>query len=215
MPKEIGLAGLAPLGCGILTGAGAILNALKVTAGASVAIIGAGAVGLSAVMACVLVGATSIVVVDRITDRLMLAAEFGATGTIDTSSVALEEAFDAVKASGFDYVLDTSGVPFLIETAIRALAIRGKLGLVAPGPDFTMPVMSLIGGGREVRGIIEGDADPAELLPRLLAWHREGIFPFDRMIRFYPFDKINEAIADAVAGTVIKPVLRFDDYSAL
>ena len=210
VPKDVPLEILGPLGCGIQTGAGAILNALAVGAGDSVAVFGVGGVGLSAVMAARAAGATTIIALDVIPSRLKLALELGATHIVNSSK---EDAVEAVRkiCGGVDYSLDTSGRPTVLRQAIDALGIRGTCGIVgAPplGTEASFDINSLMIPGRSIRGICEGDSLAAVFIPQLIELHRQGRFPFDRLIKFYEFDEINAAIDDAAKGVTIKPVLR-------
>jgi aryl-alcohol dehydrogenase len=210
VPKDIPLEVLGPLGCGIQTGAGAILNALAVGAGDSVAVFGVGGVGLSAVMAARIAGATTIIALDVIPGRLKLALELGATHIVDSSK---QDAAEAVRkiCGGVDYSLDTSGKSSVLRQAVDALGIRGTCGIVgAPplGTEVSLDINSLMIPGRSIRGICEGDSLAAVFIPQLIELHRQGRFPFDRLIKFYEFNEINAAIDDAAKGVTIKPVLR-------
>jgi aryl-alcohol dehydrogenase len=209
VPDSAPLDIVGPLGCGIMTGAGAVLIALALRPGQTIAVLGAGAVGLSAVMAAHLVGARIIVAIDVRPHRLVLARELGATDAIEAVDGAeLEPRLREIAAGGLDCVIDTTGAGAVIRPAIRALSARGICGLVGslkgdPGLDFR----DLMGKGKTVRGIIDGDSIPASFIPRLIEFHRAGRFPFERLIRHYPFAEINQAIADSVAGATVKPVL--------
>lgn len=207
-PLEI----LGPLGCGLQTGAGAVLNSLQARAGTSIAIFGVGSVGLSAVMAAVIAGCTTIIAVDIKPNRLALARELGATHTINSAEVD-----DPVKAirdisdDGVDYALDTSAQPAVFRQAVDSLKILGVCGLIggnAPGVEVKLEINHLL-LGRTVRGIVQGDSIPDIFIPRLIDLHLQGRFPFDRLIEFYILDEINQACTDAESGKAIKPVLRF------
>lgn len=202
---------LGPLGCGIQTGAGAVLNALKVRRGASIVIFGAGAVGLSAVMAARIAGAGAIVAVDRLPHRLDLARELGATrviGADEDVAAILRVEFP----HGIDYAFDTTGIAAVIETAVGLLAPRGICGLVgasAANATITLNETHLMGAGRQVRGIAEGDSDPQIFIPELIEHYRAGRFPFDRLVTYYDFDDIETAFRASEDGVAIKPILRF------
>ncbi|MEO7468159.1 MAG: NAD(P)-dependent alcohol dehydrogenase [Sphingobium limneticum] len=215
VPRDLDLRIAGPLGCGILTGAGAVMNALKVQPGQSVVILGAGSVGLSAIMAARVVGAASIIAIDLNPDRLALAAELGATLTINGQSEnPVARVLDMLPA-GVDFAIDCTGLPAVIQQGIAMLGVRGTCGIVgaaAPGTMVQADVSHIMSGGRTIRGIVEGDADPKSFIPHLVALHRAGQFPFDRLIRFYPFDAINDAFHDAESGAAIKPVLLFDGH---
>lgn len=199
---------LGALGCGFLTGAGTVLNVLKPRADSSLLILGAGAIGFTALFAAKHLGCQRIVAVDRVASRLALAKELGATEVIDTSTTDLDAALKAL--GGVDYVVDTTGAPRLVEAAVRVLNAQGEVALIGGGPDrmLTVDLVGLI-RGKVIRGVVEGDADPAQLIPRLVDLYMEGAFPIDRICRPYPFDDINAAVADADRGVAIKPILKF------
>ncbi|WP_068087759.1 NAD(P)-dependent alcohol dehydrogenase [Novosphingobium rosa] len=203
---------LGPLGCGIQTGAGTVLNALRVRAGSSVAVIGAGAVGLSAVMAAGIAGAATIMALDINPARVELALTLGAThaALADAAGMA-DHAAAAGCAAGFDYIIDTTGLIDACNAALPALAPRGELALVGayePRATLRTDATYLMSGGRVIRGVVEGGADPASFIPDLIGHYRAGRFPFDRLIRFFDFAEITMAIAAAENGEVVKPVLR-------
>lgn len=211
--QDLPLALMGPLGCGIQTGAGAIMNSLKVRSGRSVAIFGAGAVGLSAVMASKVVGASAIVVVEPNAARRALALELGATAAIDPKEVPdVLAKIKEVSGGGVAYSLDTTGIPAVIGTAGEALlpnGLLGMLGMAPPEAPMPMTIMSLLMRGSGVKAIVEGDSDPQTFIPQLVALYKEGKFPFDRLIKTFPFEQINEAITASEDGSVIKPVVVF------
>jgi aryl-alcohol dehydrogenase len=200
----------APLGCGVQTGAGAVLNVLAPGPDASLAVFGAGGVGLSAVMAAAAIGVGTIIAVDPIASRRLMAAELGATETIDPGSDDVPTAIRTLAGDGVSHAIDTTAQGTVINHAVSALAARGTLALMGLGmPEITLDVQAIIGGGKTLRGVIEGDAVPHEFLPRLLELHAAGRLPVEKLIRTYPFDEIETAGADAASGAAIKPVLVF------
>ncbi len=203
LPLEL----LGPLGCGIQTGAGSVLMAMGVRAGSSIAVHGAGAVGLAAVMAARIAGATTIVAVDLHPARLALARELGATHTIDGKASDVTQQILALAGSGLDYAFDTTGVPSVIAGAVMTLRPLGVCGLVGVrGADLVLPPLSLE-LGRTLVGILEGDAVPQRFIPQMITLWRQGRFPFDRLIGTFPLAKIDEAERASLAGEVVKPVL--------
>lgn len=195
---------LAPLGCGIQTGAGTVLETMKVAPGQSIAILGAGAVGLAAVMAAVIAGAGRIALLDRHAHRLDLGRELGATETAT--------AFDTL-AGPFDHIVDTTGVPALLGPAIGLLAGRGTLALVGaypPDPKLVVDASAIMSMGRRIVGVVEGGIDPQRFLPELIAQYRAGRLPMEKLVRTYPFAAIGQAVHDSETGAVIKPVLVMD-----
>jgi aryl-alcohol dehydrogenase len=180
-----------------------VLNSLKVPRGASLAVFGTGAVGLAAVMAARLIGAHPIIGVDLNARRLELALELGATHVIDNRREDVVSGISDITGSGVDYVLEITGDPGMYQAAIQVLHPHGTVALIAaPGGAGSLP------GGRQALGIIQGDAVPQRFIPKLIALHRAGQFPFHRLVKFYDFREINRAIADARRGDTIKPVLR-------
>lgn len=197
-----------PLGCGIQTGAGAVMNSLAVRAGESLVVFGTGAVGLAAIMAGRVVGANPIIGVDRHASRLELAAELGATHTIAAGSVEdVVGAVHGITGRGADYAVDTTGNLGVVQTGVACLHTSGTLGLIGVLFGELTIDAGLLLMGRTITGIIEGDAVPELFIPRLIALWQAGLFPFDRLITTYPFADINTAVDDALSGRVIKPVL--------
>jgi aryl-alcohol dehydrogenase len=209
--KDVPLEVLGPLGCGIQTGAGSVLNALNPSAGSSIAIFGAGAVGLSAIMGAVVAGCTTIIAVDVKENRLKLASELGATHVINAaSSDPVERIKEICAGDGVPYALETSGLPSVLEQAILSSTIGGEIGIVgAPPMGTTIPVdINFLLFNRKIRGIIEGQSTSDIFIPRLIELYRQGKFPFDKLINFYSFDQINQAAEDSEKGITLKPVIR-------
>ena len=202
---------LGPLGCGLQTGAGAVLNSLAVRAGSSIAIFGVGAVGLAAVMAARIAGASRIIAVDVVAERLALARELGATHAIDGGATDALAGILALTGRGVDYALDTTANDKALEQMIDCVGPLGVCGLIANKNPMQMAPVKILATmlrGRTIRGIIQGDSVPDLFIPRLVDFFMEGRFPFDRLVRFYPFDDIATALRDADSGATIKPVLR-------
>jgi aryl-alcohol dehydrogenase len=211
VPKELAFELLAPLGCGIITGAGAVMNAFRLQPGQSIAVFGVGSVGLSAIMAARASGASAIIAVDVLESRLQLAKELGATDVVNGSQSNSEEAIKAIVPSGVRYALDTTGRPSVIQTAVACLSghgVCGFLGVSAPTETLAFNLIDAISLGKSARGIVEGDCIPQAFIPKLIDLNRRGLFPYDKLIRCYPFDKINEAIHDSETGKVVKAVVR-------
>lgn len=209
--RDVSLELLGPLACGIQTGAGAVIHSLSVGVGRSFAVFGAGSVGLSAVMAARVVGATTIVAVDVIDERLALATELGATHVVNAQREDAAAAIVAITGHGINFALDTTGRPQTIRAAVDSLAARGVCGLVGASPagtDVAFDSMNIMTAGRQIRGIVEGDAAPDVFIPQLIELYLQGRFPFDRLIKFYPFSEINTAIEDTERGKTVKPVVR-------
>ncbi|MBO0681991.1 MAG: NAD(P)-dependent alcohol dehydrogenase [Candidatus Dormibacteraeota bacterium] len=211
-PADLSLEVLGPLGCGVHTGAGAVVNSLKVGPGQSIAVFGTGSVGLSAIMAARLVGASRIVAVDLIPARLQLARELGATDAIDGSPGTAADAIRELTTYGVDFSLNTTHSPAVYTQAVACLAHEGVAGFVTtPAGEWRPDLGQLLSGGRRLQGIIGGSATPSLFIPMLIDYFRQGRFPFDRLITFYPFEHIDQALTDVEAGHTIKAVLRVGD----
>lgn len=210
-PSGLDLATLGPLACGLQTGAGAVMRSLDCRAGSTLAIFGAGPVGLAAVMAAKIRECARIIVVEPMAARRALAIELGATDVIDPAAGDVATAIRAIEADGIDFALETSGRDTAIAAGLAALGSRGMLGLVGvpPRADDTLSVniAAMITFGHRVIGIIEGDSDQQGFIPELLALHRDGRFPFDLLITTFPLDAINDAIAAQHRGECVKAVL--------
>lgn len=206
---SLDLAKLGPLGCGIQTGAGTVFNTLDVEAGSSIAIAGAGALGLSAVMAAKVAGADTIIAIDRHANRLELATRYGATHTISGDPAAITAGIIDATGAGADYAFDTTGNAAVVRACLEGLNNIGTLALAGVGfGDLTFDFLSLI-SGRSIVGVMEGDATPHTFIPHLAQLNADGKFPYDELITEFSFDQINEAEAASASGQVIKPVLRF------
>ncbi|MET0378373.1 MAG: NAD(P)-dependent alcohol dehydrogenase [Spongiibacteraceae bacterium] len=211
VPDDAPLEIMGPLGCGIQTGAGGIMRSLACEAGSSLLVLGGGAVGLSAVLGAVIQGCATIIVVEPHAARRALAIELGATHTLDPRSASdLAAAVRNILPQGVNYALDTCGIPSVQAAVMACLAMRGTFGIVAISPPAT-PVPgdlgALLAGGHRVQGIIEGDSNPDEFIPELIRLYRDGRFPFDKLVRTYPFEQINQAAADQLNGVCVKAVL--------
>lgn len=203
---------LGPFGCGIQTGAGAVLNSLHARKGEALVVIGAGGVGLSAVMAGVIAGCSPIILSEPNAARRALGLELGATHVIDPIETPdLGGRIVELTGGGADIIFDTSGIPAVVEAGMSALAPRGRLGIVAfkaLDSAASVNLVSTISLGRTLRGICEGDAVPDVFIPTLIDHFMAGAFPVDKLVRFYDFAAINQALDDQASGDVIKPIVR-------
>lgn len=212
--KDLDLTRLAPYGCGFQTGAGAVLNVLRPGPTDSLAVYGVGAVGLAAIAAARAEGVGTIIAVDLMQSRLDVAARYGAlvVNPAELEETGLGSALvDRVKelsGGGTTGAIDTTAVPEVVRQAAQALAVRGELVVLGLGaPEFPIDAIDLMQNGKVVRGSVEGDSDPLEMVPRLIGLTRAGRFDVDGLVTTYPFTQINSAISDVTAGTVVKPVL--------
>jgi aryl-alcohol dehydrogenase len=202
---------VAPMVCGIQTGAGSVLNVMRPPAGSNIAVFGVGAVGLAAVIAARISGCAKIVAVDLHEHRLRLAQDLGATHAVNGNDGDLAEQVRRAVPGGVDYSLEATGSPQVVRAAIDCLAPLGECGIVgapALGTEASFDVTELFTAGRVIRGIVVGESIPSQFLPRLIELWRRGQFPVDRMMSYYDFDQIDEAARAAESGAVVKPVLR-------
>jgi aryl-alcohol dehydrogenase len=209
LPLEL----LGPLGCGLQTGAGSVLNVLQAKAGESIAVFGLGGVGLGGIMAAKAVGCDPIVAIDLNPARLEIAKELGATTTINPNETSdlVWDVLD-VAAPGVHHSLDTVGIAPVVRQALEVLRTPGHcvtVGFHGLENEITIDQGHLL-VGRRLSGVVEGDADPQTFIPELIRLYLEGKFPFDRLVETFPFSQINEAIQASESGAVIKPVVVFD-----
>jgi aryl-alcohol dehydrogenase len=200
---------LAPLGGDVQTGAGAIINTLRPQPGSPIAVFGAGAIGLSAVMSARLAGCHPIIAVDIKASRLELAEMLGATHTIDPDGVDPVDAVRAITGNGAEFSVETTGLPAVTGQAVECLQYGGccaLAGLAAADAEASLN-LGRLRRGRIIRGSPFGDGVPALFIPRLVDLYQRQSLPVDRMIAEYRFDEVNRAAADLLSGAGVKPVL--------
>ncbi|HWE90072.1 MAG TPA: NAD(P)-dependent alcohol dehydrogenase [Pseudonocardiaceae bacterium] len=211
LDDDVNLDIAAPLGCGIQTGAGAVMNRLRPEAGSSLAVFGLDAVGLAALLAARAVGCATIIAVDTEAARLELARELGATDTVNMSRVNPVSSITGLTGVGVCYAVVSSASPDVARQAVNSLAPLGTCALLGRGPigtELSVTMTNLLIPGRTVTGVTEGDSRPDEFIPRLLALYQQGRFPLDQLIDTYALGDINRAIEDTESGKTIKAVLR-------
>ena len=207
---EVPIELVGPLACGITTGAGAVFNTARPGPGESVVVIGAGAVGLGAVMAARNTPATTIIAIDLHGNRLELATELGATHVVNSGERDMVEAILDICGGPADYVIDCTGSVAVIERAAEAVGLLGTLILIGGAPvgaGFTLDHFRTLWGQRIV-GTLGGSSTSQQLIPALVDLYKQGRFPFDRLVTYYGFDEIDRAIDEAHRGGTIKAVLR-------
>lgn len=204
------LAVLAPLGCGVLTGFGSMWNVLDPGSDDVVAVYGAGAVGLSAIVAASLREPAQLIAIDLVDERLALARELGATATINgrTENVA-ERIAELTGGRGIGLSFDTTGSPGVARQALDAASVRGTVlvcGAPPPGTEIPVDIQGIL-SGKVLRGVTMGDTDPAMLIPQLIALHAEGKLPLEKLEKRYSLDEIGQAADDMHRGVTVKPVI--------
>lgn len=212
-PDDVDLGIVAPMGCGIQTGAGAVLNYLRPGPDTSIIITGCGPVGLSAVMAAKIAGCSTIIACDVVPSRLELAKSLGATDTInarETGSV-VEDAKALTGGMGTHYAIDCTGNGVCVRQSLNCTRSLGTCVVLGATQELTIHVENeLMGTGKTLAGLVEGCSIPKIFIPKLLNYYKKGMFPFDRLITFYDFKDINQAFQDTRSGKVIKAVLRMN-----
>ena len=203
---------IAPLGCGVMTGAGAVINELKPAVGSSIAVFGAGGVGLGAIAAAALVGCSTIIAIDVRRSRLELAMQMGATHVVDASAQDAVEAVRAVSGGGAQFSVEASGAQVCGPRAVACLARLGSAALVgAPGrgAELGLDWTDVLANGKGVRGVIMGWSNPMSFIPYMIEHWQAGRFPFDKMITVFDFADFTDAVEAMESGEVVKPVIRF------
>jgi Zn-dependent alcohol dehydrogenase len=205
----------APLGCGIQTGSGTIINVANATPEDTVAILGLGGVGLSGIMAAKVRGCKTIIGIDKVESRLTLAKELGATHTINTSSMTdfndlVTQVRTITDGYGSSITMDTTGYLPLIRTALEFTRIRGQYIQIGTAPmdaKLEIEVFKFMVSGKRFIGAVEGDVVPQSYLPIMIGWYREGKFPVNRLVQFFEAEKFMDAIGAMEGGGVVKPVI--------
>jgi aryl-alcohol dehydrogenase len=201
---------LAPLGCAVQTGAGTVLSVLRPDPGSSLAIYGAGSVGLAAVLAAQLTAVSRIVVVDRVPGRLELARSLGATDTVDAGRRDVLDAVREITHGGAGYAIETTGSTPVLRQAVDGLAVGGRCAVVgAPpfGSEVALDVNNFLIRNPAVVGINQGLSASRRFIPALVALYDSGRLPVERLVTTFPFADINIAAKAAGDGHVVKPVL--------
>ncbi len=206
--KDVPLHLLGPLGCGFITGAGSVIEAFRLRPGQSLVVFGVGSVGLAAVMAARIAGASRIVALDTNPARLNLALALGATDALSFGPGTAAQ-LTALERFGFNFSFNTTSSPAVYSLATDCLAHEGTAGYVTrPRGDWSPNMAALLAGGRKLQGILGGSANPQVFIPQLLEYWRQGRFAFERLITEFPLTEIGAAWEACESGAVVKAVLR-------
>ncbi|MFQ5897890.1 MAG: zinc-binding dehydrogenase [Candidatus Methylomirabilia bacterium] len=214
IPNDLSLDRAALLGCAVITGVGAAVNAARVKPGSSVAVFGTGGVGLNVVQGAAIAGADKIIAVDLLDNKLEFARRFGATHTVNASSGNPVEQVRALTGGrGVDYAFEVIGLPVTMRQAYDSLAKRGVAVVVGVTPlttEVSVPVMSLVFEERVLTGSVYGSSRPRMDILKLIDLYRGGKLKLDELLtRTYPFDQINEAYDALERGEVARSVVTF------
>lgn len=209
----------APLGCGIMTGAGAITHVGKCGPDDVVAVIGLGGVGLAGICAAKKQGVKTIIAVDVVPSRIELASELGATKGLFSEPEALKAQGKDLQTAlkeltpeglGCSHILDTTPSVAVMSMAMEALQKNGTLlqvGVKPVGAKLELDTLTHMVNGRKLVGVIEGDRDPAEAIPELLQWGKDDDLPMKRFLKQFPIQEFEAAKEEMEKGRVIKSLL--------
>jgi Zn-dependent alcohol dehydrogenase len=202
----------ALVGCAVMTGIGAVINRAKVEPGSTVAVFGAGGVGLSAIMGARLAGAGTVIAIEPVESKRQLALELGATVALDARNPELAAAVGDHAPGGLDYAFEAAGLPFLTELAFGLTRRGGTIVAVGVPPDgstVVLPGPELVRSEKVVTGTFYGSARPHLDMPMILRFYAEGRLPLDRLVtKRYPLEGVNEAFRDMNGGEVARGVLK-------
>jgi alcohol dehydrogenase len=203
----------ALFGCAVLTGVGAVVNTAGVRLGESVAVFGLGGVGLAAVLGAVAAGADPVVAIDRVPEKLELAASLGATHTVEASGDTVGAVREAT-AGGADHAVETVGSEIVLEQAYAATRRGGStvtVGLPHPDRMLSLPAVSLVAEERTLRGSYLGSCVPERDIPRLVGLYQAGRLPVDRLITHrLGLDELNEGFDRLARGEAVRQVVLLD-----
>ena len=210
---ELSHAEAALFGCAVLTGAGAVINTARVQAGSSVAVLGLGGVGFSALLAAVASGAREVVAIDLNDAKLELARELGATACVNAGAPDAAEQVRALTRGGVDYAFEMAGAIPALELAWRITRRGGSTvsaGLPHPDKRFALPPVQLVAEERTLRGSYIGSAVPARDIPRYIDLYRRGKLPVDRLMgERLALDDINRGFDRLASGHALRDVVVF------
>jgi S-(hydroxymethyl)mycothiol dehydrogenase len=203
------------LGCGVMAGLGAALNTADVQRGESVAVIGLGGVGSAAIAGAVLAGATTVIGLDIVEEKLQAARDLGATHTLNTKDLSREEivAYVQERTGGFgaDVVIDAVGIPSTYETAFYARDLAGRVVLVGvPGPQaqLELPLADVFSQGGSLKSAWYGDCLPERDFPYLTDLYLQGRLPLDRFVTgTTDLAGVDEALNSLHHGDVLRTVV--------
>jgi S-(hydroxymethyl)glutathione dehydrogenase/alcohol dehydrogenase len=209
---ELPLEKVALIGCGVVTGVGAVLNTARVEAGSTVAIFGCGAIGLAAVQGAQLAAAARIIAIDKFEHKLALARQLGATDTIDAAAGDPLDAIRALTPAGVDYAFECIGLKLTAEQAFKSLkpgGIATVVGILPWNQKVELESLLLL-GERKLQGCFMGSTRFQVDAPRYLELYRQGRLKLDNLIsRRAPLNEVNAAFEAMTAGEVVRTVLTF------
>ena len=211
--RDLPFDALATLGCAVLTGVGAVINAARVPEGARVAVIGAGGVGLNVVQGAAIAGSERVIAIDLRPAPLAIASTFGATDTIDAAGEVPAAIRALTNGRGADFVFDTVGSPATLATAIASTRKGGAVvltGLSRVDSQGSIPMFPFVMQEKRLLGSVYGSGNPARDIPRLVSLYQDGRLKLKELVsRTYPLDRINDALDALAASDGARGVIRW------
>lgn len=211
--KDMPLDRAALLGCAVITGAGSVFNDSKVKAGETVAVIGAGGIGLAAINAARIAGAGKIVAIDPVPEKRALAMKMGATHALDASDPGVGKEVIALTEGGVNYAIEAVGRPETAElawTITRRGGVATILGMIAPGKSVSIPGPSFLSGKR-LQGSLLGSTQFPIDMPRLVDMYLDGRLDLDTMVaERITLDQVNHAMDNLRKGDAVRSVIIFE-----
>ncbi|KAK6199540.1 alcohol dehydrogenase [Scheffersomyces amazonensis] len=202
-----------PLGCGFLTGSGAVYKAGAAKKGESCVVYGLGGVGLAGIMAAKIAGCYPIIGVDINDKKLELSKELGATHIVKAGNdKEVHDKIFEITDGGADVSLESIGGPKFVQAAIDNAANFGRIVFVGFGgfeDIIQVKSFDFMSTGKTLIGCVEGNSRPQEFIPQLIEWHSQGLFPIEKLETFYKIEDFNKALADMKTGTTTKAILTF------
>lgn len=210
--KEMPLDRAALLGCAVITGAGAIFNDSRVRPGESVAVIGAGGIGLAAINAAKIAGAGTILAIDPVAEKRELALKLGATHALDAMAEGLAKDVLKLTGGGVHYAIEAVGRPNTAELAWNILRRGGTatiLGMIAPGNNVSLPGPTFL-TGKKIQGSLLGSTRFPIDMPRLVQMYLDGLLDLDTMVaERIRLEDVNDALAKLRKGDSVRSVIEF------
>lgn len=201
----------ALLGCAVMTGAGAATNTAKISVGDTVAVIGAGGVGLSAIMASAAAGATQVIAIDLSDAKLEVARKFGATLGFIASDPEIENKVKSLTNGGVHIAIESAGVPKALELAFSLTRIGGEtIAAGLPNPSRNISISHFVLGAQErsLKGSYMGSCIPTRDIPKFLSMYQQGTLPIDRLAgEEMKLEELNEAFDMMMQGSTLRSVL--------
>ncbi|TDZ20923.1 Aryl-alcohol dehydrogenase [Colletotrichum orbiculare MAFF 240422] len=205
---------LAPLGCGLQTGSGTVINVAKAGPDDCVTVAGMGGVGLAAVIAAKNQGCKAIIGIDRLEPRLELAKALGATHVINTSGLDMAQVTERIKEAaeglGSTVSIDTSAYPPLLAAQLDGTRYMGKViqvGTGMPDGNISIHMQSFMVSGKQYFGAVQGHVKTRDYIPQMINWWRDGKFPVEKLVKVYEYPDFERAVEAMKHGEVVKPVI--------